>query len=166
MSTAGSARRSSREPWIRQPCSSPKAAARLASRSVAATSLISGCVRMSVAYCPAMLPVPTIPIPSGFMLERLGHMPPGVCRRGGYCGAVRPDQIALQLYTVRGLAATDLPGTLRAVADAGYQAVELAGLPDIGSTQLAKLLRDHGLRPVAAHQSIDSLRGDIDGVAR
>jgi len=86
--------------------------------------------------------------------------------KGGYCGAVRPDQIALQLYTVRGLAATDLPGTLRAVADAGYQAVELAGLPDIGSTQLAKLLRDHGLRPVAAHQSIDSLRRDIDGVVR
>ncbi|TME72556.1 MAG: sugar phosphate isomerase/epimerase, partial [Chloroflexi bacterium] len=60
---------------------------------------------------------------------------------------MRPDQIALQLYTVRGLASTDLPGTLRAVADAGYLAVELAGLPDIGATQLAKLLRDHGLRP-------------------
>ena len=86
--------------------------------------------------------------------------------KGGYCGAVRPDQIALQLYTVRGLASTDLPGTLRAVADAGYLAVELAGLPDIGATQLAKLLRDHGLRPVAAHQSIDSLRRDIDGVVR
>jgi sugar phosphate isomerase/epimerase len=77
---------------------------------------------------------------------------------------VRPDQIALQLYTVRRLAATGLPGTLRAVADAGYQAVELAGLPDIAASELAALLRNYRLRPVAAHQSIDSLRADIDGV--
>ena len=45
--------------------------------------------------------------------------------------AMRHDQIALQLYTVRELTAVDLPGTLQAVAAAGYRAVELAGLPDI-----------------------------------
>ena len=43
---------------------------------------------------------------------------------------MRLDQIALQLYTVRALAAADLAGTLRAVAAAGYRSVELAGLPD------------------------------------
>jgi sugar phosphate isomerase/epimerase len=77
---------------------------------------------------------------------------------------VRQDQIALQLYTVRRLAADDLPGTLRAVAEAGYRAVELAGLPHIPSADLARLLRDNGLRPVAAHESLDSLRADIDAV--
>ena len=44
---------------------------------------------------------------------------------------MRRDQIALQLYTVRRLLATDLPGTLAAVAEVGYRSVELAGLPDM-----------------------------------
>ena len=62
-----------------------------------------------------------------------------------YRGAMRHDQIALQLYTVRRLAADDLAGTLRAVAAAGYQAVEVAGLPDTPPGELARLL--DGLRP-------------------
>ena len=41
---------------------------------------------------------------------------------------MRPDQIAVQLYTLRELTAKDLPGTLRAVSAAGYRAVEVAGL--------------------------------------
>ena len=44
-----------------------------------------------------------------------------------YRPAMRSDQIALQLYTVRRLAADDLPGTLAAVAAAGYRSVEMAG---------------------------------------
>ena len=38
------------------------------------------------------------------------------------------DQICLQLYTVRTRATTDFLGTLRAVAEMGYPAVEFAGL--------------------------------------
>src|SRR6058998_3888837 len=78
---------------------------------------------------------------------------------------MRRDQIALQLYTLRRLAAIDLPGTLRGVADVGYQSVELAGLPEIEAEELAGLLRDHGLRPIASHEGIDALRGDIGAVA-
>jgi sugar phosphate isomerase/epimerase len=78
---------------------------------------------------------------------------------------MRNDQIALQLYTVRSLMAVDLPGTLRAVATTGFQAVELAGLPETSPGQLAGLLDETGLRPVAAHQSIESLREDASAVA-
>ena len=78
---------------------------------------------------------------------------------------MRHDQIALQLYTVRQLAAQDLPGTLRAVADAGYDAVELAGLPDIPARDLAALLDSAGLRVVASHEGIERLRGNLDAVA-
>ncbi len=46
-----------------------------------------------------------------------------------YRPTMQTDQIALQLYTVRRLAADDLPGTLAAVAAAGYRSVEVAGLP-------------------------------------
>jgi sugar phosphate isomerase/epimerase len=77
---------------------------------------------------------------------------------------MRRDQIALQLYTVRRLAATDLPGTLRAVAAAGYRAVELAGLPETGPGELARLLNESGLRAVAAHEGIESLRNDLGAV--
>ena len=77
---------------------------------------------------------------------------------------MRDKQIALQLYTVRQLAAVDLPGTLRAVADAGYRSVELAGLPPTAPGELARHLDEAGLRAVAAHEGIETLRDDIDAV--
>jgi sugar phosphate isomerase/epimerase len=78
---------------------------------------------------------------------------------------MRPDQIALQLWTVRDLAAVDLRGTLMAVAAAGYRSVELAGLPDRASDDLMRLLDEAGLNVVAAHVGIDRLRADPDAVA-
>jgi sugar phosphate isomerase/epimerase len=75
------------------------------------------------------------------------------------------DQIALQLYTVRALAATDLAGTLRAVRAAGYRFVELAGLPDIEPARLVDRLGEAGLSPIASHEGIDRLRADPVAVA-
>ncbi len=77
---------------------------------------------------------------------------------------MRPDQIAVQLYTLRAETARDLPGTLRSVSTAGYRAVELAGLPPIEPERLRDLLAAEGLRPVAAHESIETLRVDIGAV--
>ena len=82
-----------------------------------------------------------------------------------YRDPMRHDQIALQLYTVRRLAAVDLPGTLRSVAAAGYRAVELAGLPETAPGRLARLLAEAGLRVVAAHEGIENLRADAAAVA-
>jgi sugar phosphate isomerase/epimerase len=81
-----------------------------------------------------------------------------------YRERMRHDQIALQLYTVRRLAAVDLPGTLRAVAAAGYRAVELAGLPETGPGELARLLDEAGLRAVAAHEGIERMRSEMRAV--
>lgn len=78
---------------------------------------------------------------------------------------MRHDEIALQLYTVRGLAAADLAGTLRAVAAAGYRAVELAGLPDMAPPELKRMLDTHGLQAVASHEGIERLRQDAGAVA-
>jgi sugar phosphate isomerase/epimerase len=78
---------------------------------------------------------------------------------------MRVDQIALQLYTVRELAAADLGGTLRAVAAAGYRSVELAGLPETTPGGLARLLDETGLRAVASHEGIQRLREDPVAVA-
>ena len=65
-----------------------------------------------------------------------------------YRVAMRHDQIALQLYTVRQLAADDLAGTLKAVAAAGYRSVELAGLPETRPGELARLLNEASLGQV------------------
>lgn len=78
---------------------------------------------------------------------------------------MRHDQIALQLYTVRRLAADDLPGTLRAVAAAGYRTVELAGLPEIPPGELVRMLGDAGLSVVASHEGIEALREDAPAVS-
>ncbi|MEA2651008.1 MAG: hypothetical protein QOI85_729 [Chloroflexota bacterium] len=77
---------------------------------------------------------------------------------------MRHDQIALQLYTVRRLAADDLAGTLRAVAAAGYRAVELAGLPETAPGELARLLDETQLRAMASHEGIERLRDDVTAV--
>src|SRR4029450_3568096 len=100
-----------------------------------------------------MLPVPMMPMPRGVM-ER------GYVTWMPYRAWMRHDQIAVQLYTVRGLMADDLPGTLPAGAAAGYRAVELAGLPEIAPTALAALLAEADLRPVASHEGIERLRDD------
>lgn len=77
---------------------------------------------------------------------------------------MRPDQIAVQLYTVRAEIARDLPGTLHQVSAAGYRAVELAGLPPIQPEALRDLLSDEQLSPMASHESLESLRADLDAV--
>jgi sugar phosphate isomerase/epimerase len=82
-----------------------------------------------------------------------------------YRPLMRTDQIALQLYTVRDLAADDLPGTLRTVAAAGYHSVEIAALADTPASQLARLLDEAGLRPIAEHVDIEQLRSDPIGIA-
>src|SRR5215208_6506101 len=77
---------------------------------------------------------------------------------------MRPDQIAVQLYTLRAETARDLTGTLRKVSNAGYRAVELAGLPPIEPERLRDLLVAEQLQPIAAHESLGSLRGDLGAV--
>jgi sugar phosphate isomerase/epimerase len=71
---------------------------------------------------------------------------------------MRPNQIALQLYTVRRLAAVDLPGTLARVAAAGYESVEVAGIAESDLDRLAALLRENGLRAIAAHEGFGRLQ--------
>jgi sugar phosphate isomerase/epimerase len=101
----------------------------------------------------------------GYGIEAESTAPASRVSGIAYRHAMRLDQIALQLYTVRTLARTDLAGTLAAVAAAGYRAVELAGLPDTPTEELARILRDAGLAVVASHEAIEGLRADPDGVA-
>ncbi len=68
--------------------------------------------------------------------------------------------IALQLYSVRGNCAWDLPGTLEAIAEMGYDGVEFAGYHGRGAGDLKDMLDDLGLEVAGTHVGIQTL---LDG---
>ena len=73
---------------------------------------------------------------------------------------MRTDQISLQLYTVRGHTANDMPGTLRRLAEIGYIAVEIAGFGGLTPEELRRVMDDLGLRASGAHVPLDAWASD------
>lgn len=68
--------------------------------------------------------------------------------------------IALQLYSVRENCAKDLEGTLKAIAEMGYEGVEFAGYYGRSAENLRAILDDLGLKVAGTHISIDTLLGE------
>jgi len=75
--------------------------------------------------------------------------------------------IALQLYSVRGECQKDLPATLKAVADLGYEGVEPWGYGGEGlewmgfrGPEIRQMLDDNGLTCCGIHLSTGALLGD------
>ncbi len=66
--------------------------------------------------------------------------------------------IALQLYTVRDETAKDFIGTLKRVAEIGYEGVEFAGFGGLSAHELCTVLADLQLTAAAAHIGFDELR--------
>lgn len=73
--------------------------------------------------------------------------------------------VALQMYTVRDKTAEDFAGTFRAVADIGYDAVELAGDGGLSAEAMRTLLDECGLGIVGSHVGIERLESDLPAVA-
>ena len=74
--------------------------------------------------------------------------------------------VALALYTVREAFAADSLGTLQAVRDIGYSAVEFAGLGTRKAADVRAQLDDLGLRGLSAHVPPQRLHDDLLGVIR
>jgi sugar phosphate isomerase/epimerase len=75
--------------------------------------------------------------------------------------------ICFQLYAVRGEFARDVPGTLKALAQIGYKAVEFwgyAGTPNIyqkySASELRKWLDDNGLKCCGIHMELKAIAKD------
>jgi sugar phosphate isomerase/epimerase len=82
--------------------------------------------------------------------------------------------IGCQTWPVRAMIAKDFRGTLRELAAAGFQTIELcspvgysdsgfAGLGNFKGSELQNFLQDAGLSCVSSHFSIDELRKNQDG---
>jgi len=68
--------------------------------------------------------------------------------------------IALQLYSVREECAKDLVGTIKAVAEMGYEGVEFAGYYGRDAKELRGILDDFRLKVAGTHIGINTLLGD------
>ena len=68
--------------------------------------------------------------------------------------------VALQLWSVREDCARDLEGTLKAVADIGYEGVEFAGYHGRSAEELRRMLDELGLEVAGTHVGIYTLLGD------
>jgi sugar phosphate isomerase/epimerase len=64
------------------------------------------------------------------------------------------------LYTVRASMATDVPGTLRAIAGIGYKEVEFAGYGDHSPQQVRGLLDDLELKSPSSHVNAVTIRNN------
>lgn len=72
----------------------------------------------------------------------------------------RDIPVAIQLYSVRTVIANDVPGTLKKLADMGYQGVETAGFYGLDGPTLRAMLDDSGLQCAGSHTGFKTLEGD------
>lgn len=75
------------------------------------------------------------------------------------------ERIGLQLYTVRSLMNKDMPGTIAAVAAAGYREVEFAGYFGRTPAEVRQLLDAHALTAPSTHLGLDAVREHFGATA-
>ena len=72
--------------------------------------------------------------------------------------------IGLQLYSVKNEMAKDFEGTIKKVAEMGYEGVEFAGLFDKSAQEIKALLEKYSLKAVSAHVPLADMMEDLDKV--
>ena len=73
--------------------------------------------------------------------------------------------VGIQLYGVRKAMEADFEGTLKAVADMGYEYVEFAGYYGRSADEIKGLLDKYGLKCVSVHQGLDFYDNNPDAAA-
>jgi len=71
--------------------------------------------------------------------------------------------IGLQLYTLRSELGKDFEGTIRKVAELGYEGVEFAGYGGMQAEDLKALLDEVGLKAIGSHTGFQVLDENLDG---
>ncbi len=79
-------------------------------------------------------------------------------------GARTLEAIGVQLYTLRSLLTDDFEGTMRTVADLGFDEVEFAGYYDRRPDEVRSLLDELDLEAPSTHVPLGVLRDDLDRV--
>lgn len=74
--------------------------------------------------------------------------------------------VGLQLYSLRGSFAKDVPGTLDKVKKLGFKYVELAGTYNLSPENFKQMLDQRGLVAVSAHFPYERFRDDVEGISK
>jgi sugar phosphate isomerase/epimerase len=74
------------------------------------------------------------------------------------------ERTALQLYSIRELTGKDFFGTIKKVAEIGYDGVEFAGFFDKPAAELKSALDSFGIKAAGSHEGIGKLRDNLDEV--
>lgn len=74
-------------------------------------------------------------------------------------------KVGIQLYGVRNSMKEDFEGTLKKLADMGYEYVEFAGYYDKTKEEIKELLDKYGLKCISVHQALDFFDEDADNAA-
>src|SRR5690625_5035067 len=77
---------------------------------------------------------------------------------------MKKTPIALQMYSLREESEYDFVGTLKKVADLGYDGVELAGYGGLTAKEVRQLLDECGLKAASSHVPLDDLKNNLDQV--
>jgi sugar phosphate isomerase/epimerase len=72
--------------------------------------------------------------------------------------------VAIQMYTLREESEKDFVGTLKKVAEIGYQGVEFAGYYDMSAKELKKVIDGLGLTAASSHIPLEVLKNDLSKV--
>jgi sugar phosphate isomerase/epimerase len=75
-------------------------------------------------------------------------------------GAKKKIPVGVQLYSVREDCQKDFPGTLAALAQIGYPAVEFAGYWNRSAIEIKKMLDDNGLVACGSHTPSEMVQPD------
>ncbi|TCN25361.1 sugar phosphate isomerase/epimerase family protein [Mesobacillus foraminis] len=69
--------------------------------------------------------------------------------------------IAVQMFTLREECAQDFAGTLKKVAELGFDGVELAGYGGLTARELKSILDDLGLQAASSHVPLEELKNNL-----
>ena len=74
-------------------------------------------------------------------------------------------KVGIQLYGVKEAMKEDFEGTLKAIADMGYEYVEFAGYFGRSAEEIKEILNKYGLKCISVHQVLDFYDEDADAAA-
>lgn len=72
--------------------------------------------------------------------------------------------VALQMYTLREESQLDFAGTLKRVADLGFDGVEFAGYGGLTAKEVKNLLDEYGLQAASSHIPLNDLKNNLAAV--
>lgn len=75
-----------------------------------------------------------------------------------------PIPFAVQLYTLRNETEADFSGTLKKVAELGFDAVEFAGFGDMSAAEVKNLLDELDLKAASSHVPLEELKNNLPKV--